>query len=176
MKFRCLMLITLCLAFVGVAQEGSSVQPLAITLSRDNEGAAMSPLGYMRIEFKNVSGGDVRILRAFDDEKILRFWFSMVVVDTNGTPVLDLPMGGKIALRSTREHLLLKPQESFSFRFNSGVLVPKLAPGSYAVRMIYQNQYGEDCFRGKLESNSLDLKVTGTPDGSDRRTNDSHNN
>lgn len=159
MRLRCSVLVALCLATVGFAQEGVNVHPLQFTVSKEDEGTATNQLGYMRVAFKNVSGEDVRLLRTFDDESTLRFWFSVVVVATNGTPVLDTPAGGKISVRGAREYLVLKPQESFSFRLDSSKLVPKLSPGSYCIKVVYSNQYGENCFHGRMESNSLDMKV-----------------
>ena len=148
MKIRCSVLVALCLVTIGFAQGGVDVQSLEFTVSKEGEGIATNQLGYIRIAFKNVSGEDVRLLRTFDDENILRFWFSVVVVATNGTPVLDSPSGGKISMRGAREYLVLKPQESISFRLDSAKLFPKLSTGSYSIKVVYSNQYGENCFHG----------------------------
>lgn len=159
MKIRCSVLLALCLATVGFAQEEITAHPLQFAVSKEGEGTAKNQLGYMRVTFKNVSGEDVRLLRIFDDESTLRFWFNVVVVATNGTPVLDTPAGGKISVRSAREYLVLKPQEAFSFRLDPSKLVPTLSPGSYCIKVIYSNQYGENCFQGRLESNFFVVKV-----------------
>jgi hypothetical protein len=38
--------------------------------------------------------------------------------------------------------------------------VSDLQPGSYKISVTYRNQYGEDCFRGELNSNVLEVNIT----------------
>lgn len=159
MNSKCLVSAMLCLLAANTVQGEEDGQPLRFTISRKTEGSSATSLGDIWGTFKNVSEGDVRLLKLPDSSNSLRFWFSMVVANTNGTPVLDTPVGGKISLRGLQEYILIKPQESYHFRLDHSRLMPELPSGVFHIKVIYRNQYGEDCFCGILESNSIDVEI-----------------
>ena len=116
-------------------------------------------LGVIRVSFVNVSSNDVRLLRTFSKRYNPRVWFSMEVVGEDGTPALPVAAGGKVSMRGPVEYIVLHPNESFGFVLDYGGLVPALSPGRYRVRVTYSNQYGRDCFRGKVSTEPFEVKV-----------------
>ena len=159
MKFRCAFATVLSLLMVGHVQSETLGQPLRFTVSRTAEGPSDKQLGDIWCEFKNVSEKNVRLLKTPADGNSQRFWFGMMVVGTNGTPVLDTPMGGKISMRGRKEYILIKPQEAYHCQLDYSRLIPGLPQGEYSVKVIYRNQYGVDCFHGMLESNSIGVEI-----------------
>lgn len=117
----------------------------------------------VNVIFRNTSDGAIRLLDVFDDSKLKSSFFVAKINDVNGTPI-DTIGGGKISLsKDAMQYVVLKKDESHVVRLDLTNFLPgdfKLRPGSYFVSVIYQNQYGEDCFKGKVESNAINLTIT----------------
>ena len=132
---------------------------VCLSVVKESAETATNQLGRLRVIFTNVSRSDVRLLRTFTNESNLQHWFSVSITDFSGTPELSTSAMGKISLRRDMEYVVLKTQESFGFVMDYRTLVPILSSGKYRVRIIYHNQYGENCFRGMLESNSIEVVI-----------------
>ena len=111
--------------------------------------------------FTNTSNEDIRLLESFSNDNDIKHWFSALIFDVNGTPNLDVSMGGKISMRKSISYMTLKKNESFSFILNYETIFPVLASGEYDIKILYNNQYGENCFRGVLESNKIRVTAKG---------------
>jgi hypothetical protein len=112
------------------------------------------------VVFKNVSPENVRILKRFEPEEDLPIWFSVHLTSADGTPLLGTKGGGKINLRGTLDYVLLKPGEEFSLQLNAAKFFQtELPEGMYKVSVTYHNQYGHDCFKGHLKSNTVTIIV-----------------
>jgi hypothetical protein len=141
--------------------------------ARDNE---MSPLALLIIVaegviptptsvpvdvvFKNVSRENVRILKRFEPEEDLPIWFSVHLSSADGTPLLGAKGGGKINLRGTLDYAVLNPGEEFRLRLNAAKFFESEIPaGIYHASVAYRNQYGRDCFKGQLKSNTITITI-----------------
>ena len=123
------------------------------------EGSSTNQLGRLKVTFTNASKEDIRLLESFSNDKDIKHWFSVLIFDVNGTPNLDVSMGGKISMRKKMSYITLKRNESFSFILNRETIFPVLSPGEYDIKILYNNQYGESCFHGVLESNKIRVIV-----------------
>jgi hypothetical protein len=131
---------------------------LIIVVSR---GVPATPQSFaVDVAFKNNSSTSVKLLKYFDDEDNLPIWFQIHMTSLDGTPVPGIRGGGKISLRGPLDYVLLAPGEKFSLRLEVAKFVSDLQPGSYKISVTYRNQYGEDCFRGELNSNVLEVNIT----------------
>ena len=112
----------------------------------------------LAITFRN-GGTPVRILRQFEP---LPVFFSFDMVDADGTPLL-LPGGGKIDLRrNVMEYVTLARGETYMLAVDIHHLMPSpLKADAYTLSVTYHNQYGEDCFRGSLHSNTITVTIGG---------------
>lgn len=78
---------------------------------------------------------------------------------TDRVPMIsDLSEGGKIAMRRTLKYISLEKGEKHSFEINIANFI-KLSMGTYLVSLKYRNQYGEDCFKGEVSSNEIEINV-----------------
>lgn len=113
----------------------------------------------LRITFVNIGGPDQRILNIFDRVGPERVFFTFQIWDRD-TPV-GMFGGGKISIPlNGYKYATLKEGEELRLDVDLKRFFPRdfnLAPGTYRVRVKYFNQYGENCFRGALESNPIDL-------------------
>lgn len=133
--------------------------PLALMIAVA-EGTAPGPKSLLLdVVFKNTSTETVRLLKRFHDEENLSIWFQLQMLTLDGTPVAGMRGGGKINLRGPLDYVTLGPGETFSFRLNAIKLLTALHPGTYKVSLTYRNQYGQDCFKGTVESNTITIPV-----------------
>jgi len=113
----------------------------------------------LRIAFENVSNGKLKILRRFRPVPV---FFSIHMARTDGTPI-NIPGAGKISFqKDSIEYLELNTKEIFGFQINIADLVTSsngITEGDYELSITYHNQYGDGCFRGKINSNSINVKI-----------------
>lgn len=118
------------------------------------------PIG---VVFLNSDDQVTRLLNVFEKPKALPVFFSFNLTDAEGTPVQTLG-GGKIALsKNSMRYIELRKNEKYSLILNLKEFIPSdisLKPGAYNVSVKYHNQYGEDCFKGNLESNTISLYLS----------------
>ena len=115
------------------------------------------------IEFRNRSAAPIRILNQFEPTPV---FFSFDIVATDGTPVL-VAGGGKIDFGPTApSYLELSKDDAYSFEVDLGTLLSApLQRGRYLISSTYHNQYGDNCFRGVVKSNTIPIEIR---DGSER--------
>ena len=111
------------------------------------------------LTFHNMGQEPLRILHWFEPLAVF-FWFDLVRAD--GTPLL-IAGGGKTDLVvSDMRYITLEPGEHFELTVDIHPLLPlPFEPGLYTVRVTYHNQYGENCFRGQVVSNPVDVMIEG---------------
>ena len=115
------------------------------------------------IVFHNRANEPVKLLNFFNNAAEKRVFFTVTLRDSHGSPFF-IRGGGKIDIpRYASTYIELKKGEKTVVRINlSDYLSPitSLKAGVYSVSVLYGNQYGENCFRGTLESNSLSLSLS----------------
>lgn len=120
----------------------------------------------IELVFRNPNEKEVRLLDIFDDEKAKQIFFTIELRDSNGTP-LSTVGGGKIAFsRDSMKYVVLRKDAEFSVLLNIKdflVSATSLKPDNYSVSITYRNSYGEDCFKGSIESNILSLNLADEP-------------
>ena len=136
-----------------------AIDSLHLHAHKEFSESTTNQLGVIRVSFVNVSSNDVRLLRTFSKRYNPRVWFSMEVVGEDGTPALPVAAGGKVSMRGAMEYIVLHPNESFGFVLDYRGLVPTLSPGRYRVKITYSNQYGRDCFHGKVSTDPFEVRV-----------------
>ena len=116
----------------------------------------------LRIAFENSGAGKVRLLAVFDP---LPVFLSFDIVREDGTPLADLPGGGKVAFPpGLLRYVELAEGEFFGFRVDlAAFLARRLDEGRYRIFATYHNQYGENCYQGKVSSPWLELTVKKRP-------------
>jgi hypothetical protein len=81
----------------------------------------------------------------------------------NGTPINTLG-GGKISLsKDSMKYIELRKGKEYRVKLDLKDFLPEkysLKSGAYNVSVVYRNQYGEDCFKGSLETNTITLHLT----------------
>ena len=157
MKIYILMIVWISFMTNVIATE--AIDSLRLYAHKEFSESITNQLGVIRVSFVNVSSNDVRLLRTFSKQYNQRVWFSMEVVGEDGTPALPVAAGGKVSIRGAMEYIVLHPNESFGFVLDYRGLVPSLSPGRYRVKVTYSNQYGRDCFRGKVSTEPFEVKV-----------------
>ena len=136
-----------------------AIDSLHLHAHKEFSESTTNQLGVIRVSFVNVSSNDVRLLRTFSKRYNPRVWFNMEVVGEDGTPALPVAAGGKVSMRGAMEYIVLHPNESFGFVLDYRGLVPTLSPGRYRVKITYSNQYGRDCFHGKVSADPFEVRV-----------------
>jgi len=156
MKILKIIMVVFCQLSIVYAQERNEVENLHLLIR--HEVGSEDPLG-LRVEFINMGKNEIKILKTFSNEKNLPIWFRLDVVDAEGTPISGIPSGGKISMRGNKNYVALSSKEGFSFFLNAGKLIPVIEKGVYKLKLLYGNQYGEECFKGELKSNTLDIVI-----------------
>ena len=116
------------------------------------------------VAFRNGGDHDIRVLRCF---RPLPVFFRLAITCADGTPKQPTG-GGKISLgESDMKYITLGAREFFGFELDlREILTEGLAAGDYTVRLEYGNQYGDNCFRGRLVSNAIHVRI---PEGWKRK-------
>jgi len=107
--------------------------------------------------FDNSGPEPVRLLNQFEP---LPVFFSFRLTRPDGTPVA-VAGGGKADFPTgALECVELRTGETVRTSVNLASTVAshtRLEPGRYALSATYHNQYGEDCFKGSVESEPVEL-------------------
>lgn len=157
MKRNIFMIIGLML-FLQLIMAENVMLPLRLDISLVDDMLSTETNVPLRVTFKNISEVQVKILDKFE-EKYFYMWFIVQIKDENETPLLNLPGSGKISIRGVKEYIELNPSEEYSFDINIADILSDINPGEYRLCLTYKNQYGDDCFKGMLDSNEIALCV-----------------
>lgn len=138
----------------GTNESGSRLQ---LRISSASETRYDSDTVPVRVTFENRDDDPVSVLDAFEP---LPVFFSFRLVNPDGTPV-SLPGAGKVDFGpQTPGRVELAPGETLSRTVDlASLLTEPLPPGRYSVSTTYHNQYGEDCFTGRLDSNTIEIDI-----------------
>lgn len=102
---------------------------------------------------ENVGKGSITILKEFAPRPV---FFHYNLIKSDGTPV-DLPGAGKVDFDRPMKYVTLEPGEFIGITVSLEDLYKKLQNGKYELSVQYHNQYGENCFRGTLTSNTIGM-------------------
>lgn len=133
--------------------------PLMLVISLVGSSPVQNDRIVLNTVFENVSDDKVRILDSFDVQKNLPIWFQVQMVRLDGTPVSGVRGGGKINLRGTLKYVTLKPGERFQLQLDIAKMMTERYVGDFKISLLYRNQYGQDCFKGVVNSNTLALSL-----------------
>lgn len=139
---------------------GMNAKTLRLTISADAKELTTTHLP-IQATFENVSDRAVKILERSLDKRSRHIWFWLRMTYDSGRPVMRIRRGGKIQLRGTKDYVTLRPGGTHSINIDAATLAPVLEAGEYRLKLTYVNQYGRDCFRGRLESNTINVTLTG---------------
>ena len=121
----------------------------------------------IKVLFENKGQSVCRLLNKFDRAQVF-LRFKMTRYD--GTPIM-VEGGGKITFSSTNppSYIELNSEESHAIIINIAELVLKdkytqtiFDEGSYSLSVKYFNQYGENCFKGRVESEPISVFIHGS--------------
>lgn len=109
------------------------------------------------LTFTNNGTDTVTLLKHFTP---LPIFFEFKIVKTEGT-IIAVPGSGKISFyESSMQYVKLEHGGVHVIQISlADVLKEQLGSGTYSVSVIYKNQYGSDCFKGKVESNQISIQV-----------------
>lgn len=111
----------------------------------------------LSLSFTNKGKDSIRLLKHF---RPIPIFFSFTVTKSDGT-IIDLPGGGKISLINV-EYTELNSNKNFIFDVNlKEILIEPLNVGRYTLSVEYHNQYGNNCFTGYLQSNTVHFEIIG---------------
>lgn len=157
--------ISLVMCGGAFAQDDSakSDEPVLSASIKISDGAVLTtdsvPINFI---FRNTGPRDLRILDVFEFPSTAVIFFRPRLTDSEGTPI-QLMGGGKVSLsRDSIKYKELKPEQEYEIQLDLKNFVPRersLKEGNYNLVFEYYNQYGDDCFRGRLESNSVNLTI-----------------
>ena len=138
----------------GTNADGAALQLRVSALPETTYSQGHFPL---RLTFVNRGNARVCILGHFLP---LPVFFSFDLVKEDGTPII-LPGAGKIDFgRQSPPSIELEPGGTWSVVVDLGSLIAEELPaGVYVVSATYHNQYGENCFRGYLRSNTIRINL-----------------
>lgn len=159
-------LVVLVIIAVGIEAQFISKRdddpPLSLKIEAIDGVTYSSKILPINVVFRNTKDESIRLLDVFRDSKMKLSFFTVKITDANETPINTVG-GGKISLsKDAMKYITLKREESYLVPLDLVDFLPtdgRLQPGSYSVSVTYQNQYGEDCFKGKVESNTIILTI-----------------
>jgi hypothetical protein len=131
--------------------------PIQLTIAPASPAPCFADTIPLSIGLGNRSDASVRMLDVFEPTPV---FFSFAIVRADGTPVI-VAGGGKIDFGPGQLHYReLKKGDVHTVAVDLAAVVhPRLRPGSYTVSATYHNQYGEECFRGVVSSNSIAIRI-----------------
>jgi len=142
--------------------DNSPLRLIISTRSDVNYSVSNIPL---TVTFENVSDKDIRILNAFKNPKTLPVFFRFSIKTSDETPI-PIPGGGKVSFsQDSLEYIVLKQGQKTEIDVNLAQLLPpgtSLKEDTYSLSVLYQNQYGADCFKGTAESNTVQVHLVET--------------
>ena len=140
--------------------------PLKLTISSVPGADYNSAHIPLKVTFENLSNKPIRILNAFNDPKVQFIFFRLSIRSSDGTPIPPVG-GGKVSLtKQSYQYVVLNKGEKTEVVFDAAAELSsgtKLRAGAYDFSVTYQNQYGDDCFQGKLDSNVVKITLAETP-------------
>jgi len=139
----------------------ASLEPLKLSVAvipgEDRPGSVA-----VRVTLENVSTQKVRLLDAFEPDTLPVF-FRVHLQREDGSPVLEVRGGGKAdPLHSNIKYIDLAPGQTFSLTLNLADFLTDpdaMKPGRYQLTVTYFNQYGENCFHGRVTSAPLEFVI-----------------
>jgi hypothetical protein len=160
-QYYAIVLILLCLTAIGQTEKKKAKEnvlpssPLRLHIDVDK---VIDDNPMLRISFENISKKKVTILRCFSP---LRVFVSFRLTKEDGTP-LTRPGGGKVSLlESNIKYITLEPDEFFGFKVKlSDIYDGKLESGKYTLTVQYHNQYGKNCYQGRIKSNAIEFSYS----------------
>ncbi len=167
-----LTMITSLLAWSVNMLNAADSPPLKLTLSTMPDTKYTVGNIPLKLTFQNTSEGQIRILDCFNDPQALRIFFWFDVRRDNGE-VVYIPGGGKISIsKGDFKYITLEKDGKFELLINlndimlpstekkAGVPNTELRVGTYSIFVTYHNQYGDDCFKGFINGNTIKVNIT----------------
>lgn len=146
-----------------VAAQNANVKKLNLQISQVEGFLYTTSEIPVNVFFENPHKEIIRLLNKFDNKRILYIFFRVHITDIKGNPI-PTRGGGKIAFRKKpTKYIELEENEKYTVKLNLQDFLHKkenLKEGAYKVRVEYFNQYGENCFTGRLKSSSIYLNLT----------------
>ena len=121
----------------------------------------------VQVVFKNVTANSCRIINTFEKVPIC-LWFFLTRYD--GTPITTR-FGGKISFSHSKppEYIELSPNDTYQLTVDVSNLISKdrytqslINQGVYTLSVTYSNQYGKNCFKGRVESEPISVSIHGS--------------
>jgi hypothetical protein len=169
-KYHAIVLILLCLTAIGQTEKKKAKEnvlpssPLRLYIDVDK---VIDDNPMLRISFENISKKKVTILRRFSP---LQAFFSFRLTKEDGTPKEGLCAARISMPASSIKYITLEPDEFFGFKVRlSDINDSKLESGKYTLTVKYHNQYGENCYQGRIKSNTIEFSYSANK-GSKRKT------
>ena len=110
--------------------------------------------GTVRIVLENTGRESVTILKEFEPRRV---FFQFILSRPDGT-LVDSSGGGKVSLRRMR-YVTLEPGEFVGVTVSLRDAFKAPEKGRYKLSVKYRNQYGVNCFRGEILSDTVDIVV-----------------
>lgn len=104
---------------------------------------------------ENAGKGSITILKEFAPRPV---FFHYNLIKSDGTPV-DLPGAGKVDFDRPMKYVTLEPGEFIGIIVSLKDVNKELPHGKYELSVQYHNQYGDNCFRGVLTSNTINMVI-----------------
>ncbi len=146
---------------LGIAAEASGLE-LSLSTVDTNSIAFTNNNIELALTFTNSGPETVKLLKRFTPTPV---FFEFLVVKDDGTPI-SVPGAGKISFSSPLQYVKLEKGKNHVVRINlEDVLKERLGVGEYNVSVLYKNQYGTDCFKGRINSNIISIKIVRNPNG-----------
>lgn len=104
---------------------------------------------------ENTGSNSINILKEFTPRPV---FFQLNLVKSDGTPI-DSPGAGKVDFGRPMNYVTLESGEFIGIIMSLKDAYKELQNGKYELSVQYHNQYGDNCFRGALTSNSIDIMI-----------------
>ena len=128
---------------------------LSIGAKATKEGIHSVRTNSIELVFQNQQDSVIRLLDVFEDPQLIAFFFTLDIRDLDGTPI-DTVGGGKVSLsKDALKYIELKKGDVHVVHLPLKDFIPSeytIKPGAYDIVVRYRNQYGENCFKGSVES------------------------
>jgi hypothetical protein len=142
-----------------MARKQTSNEALAVTLSAPGQLSVLN--APLNVEFRNIGAGTIRLLNEFDRVPITTF-FSFDFVRPGGGPAPDdvPPITFVSFVADQVRYEQLNPGETFTITLQLNELWGNtFRPGRYRLSATYFNQYGENCYKGRVPANTIDVVI-----------------
>jgi hypothetical protein len=143
------------------------INSLVLIVQLLNNEVALKTRVPLEITFKNAGSTSIRVLDTFKPEEAV-FFFRLKLARANGM-LVPTRGGGKVDLDpSLVKYREIGPGASFSTTLNLIDFLgdrSQLQPGEYSLLVTYSNQYGTDCFKGTVSSQTIRIQLPAVPKG-----------